>query len=92
MYKMAEDFFTSLGFEPMTSTFWNKSVLFKPSDRKVDCHGSASDFMTHDDYRLYQKLHKITNFKKNIDFIFNIYIYIYIYIDIYIYIYMFYIY
>ena len=48
---MAEDFFKSLGLDPMTSTFWSKSMIEKPSDRHVDCHGSATDFFKEDDYR-----------------------------------------
>ncbi|KAK2171335.1 hypothetical protein NP493_1078g02064 [Ridgeia piscesae] len=52
MFKMAEDFFKSIGLDPMTSTFWNKSMIEKPRDRHVDCHGSATDFFKEGDYRI----------------------------------------
>ena len=53
MFQMAEEFYTSIGLYPMTETFWNKSLIEKPSDgRVVVCHGSAHDFYVYDDYRL----------------------------------------
>ena len=36
----------------MTPTFWNKSMLTKPSDREVVCHASAWDFQNDFDFRL----------------------------------------
>ena len=54
MFKLSEQFFVQLGFEPMTTTFWEKSMLEKPDDRKVVCHASAEDFFLHDDYRIKQ--------------------------------------
>ena len=51
MFKLTEGFFTSLDLEPMTDTFWEKSMLVRPSNRPVQCHGSAFDFYRPDDYR-----------------------------------------
>ncbi|CAG0891426.1 unnamed protein product [Cyprideis torosa] len=48
----AEDFFKSIGLEPMTEKFWTKSMFDRPRDgRIVDCHGSAYD-LHFNDYRL----------------------------------------
>lgn len=53
MFREAESFFTSVGLEPMTSDFWNKSMFVRPNDgRQVACHGSASDFYTQTDFRI----------------------------------------
>lgn len=52
MFQLAEKFFTSLGLEPMTAKFWNLSMIVRPDDRSVVCHGSAEDFMTEDDFRI----------------------------------------
>ena len=41
MVEYAEDFFLSIGFEPLPSTFWERSLLVKPRDRSVVCHASA---------------------------------------------------
>lgn len=46
MFKTAEEFFVSLGLNPMTEEFWNNSMLEKPANREVICHGSA--FTMHD--------------------------------------------
>lgn len=43
MVKTGENFFTSLGFEPMPETFWERSLFTKPQDRTVQCHASAWD-------------------------------------------------
>ncbi|KAI0240228.1 Angiotensin-converting enzyme [Lamellibrachia satsuma] len=52
MFKMAENFFMLIGLDPMTSTFWSKSMIEKPRDRNVVCHGSAEDFFQEGDYRI----------------------------------------
>ena len=44
MVKQAENFFVSLGFEPLPTTFWTRSMFTRPRDREVICHASASDF------------------------------------------------
>jgi peptidyl-dipeptidase A len=41
MVETGEAFFTSLGFEPLPETFWERSILTKPADRDVVCHASA---------------------------------------------------
>ncbi|MDB0028656.1 M2 family metallopeptidase, partial [bacterium] len=41
MTKIAENFFISLGFEPLPDTFWERSLFVKPQDRSVVCHASA---------------------------------------------------
>ena len=51
LFKMADDFFQSLGMEPMTETFWRKSMMVRPKDREVECHASAEDFFKEGDYR-----------------------------------------
>ena len=43
MVEIAEDFFLSLGFEPLEDTFWERSLFVKPVDRNVVCHASAWD-------------------------------------------------
>ena len=41
MVEYAEDFFLSIGFEPLPDTFWDRSLFVKPRDRSVVCHASA---------------------------------------------------
>jgi peptidyl-dipeptidase A len=41
MVRYGEAFFTSLGFEPLPSSFWERSLFTKPRDRDVVCHSSA---------------------------------------------------
>ena len=41
MVKYAEDFFLSMGFQPLPKTFWERSLFVKPQDRSVVCHASA---------------------------------------------------
>ena len=43
MVRYGERFFTSLGFEPLPPTFWERSLFTKPRDREVVCHASAWD-------------------------------------------------
>ena len=43
MVRSGEGFFTSLGFEPLPQTFWERSLFTKPADRDVVCHASAWD-------------------------------------------------
>ncbi len=52
MVKTGEGFFTSLGFEPLPETFWNRSLFVKPRDREVVCHASAWDVDNVDDLRI----------------------------------------
>jgi peptidyl-dipeptidase A len=52
MVKGAESFFTSLGFEALPETFWQRSLFTKPADRDVVCHASAWDLDAKDDIRI----------------------------------------
>jgi peptidyl-dipeptidase A len=47
-----EGFFTSLGFEPLPKTFWERSQFIKPRDRDVVCHASAWDVDNDQDLRI----------------------------------------
>ncbi|CAF2074598.1 unnamed protein product [Rotaria magnacalcarata] len=52
MYRISENFFTSINLYSMTSKFWSLSMFTKPPDRDVDCQPSASDMGYHNDYRV----------------------------------------
>jgi len=52
MVKGAENFFTSLGFDALPKTFWQRSLFKKPADRDVICHASAWDLDSKDDLRI----------------------------------------
>ncbi len=52
MVRYAERFFTSLGFEPLPPSFWERSLFTKPRDREVVCHASAWDIDYADDLRI----------------------------------------
>jgi peptidyl-dipeptidase A len=52
MVRYAEGFFTSLGFEPLPPTFWERSLFTKPRDREVVCHASAWDIDYKNDLRI----------------------------------------
>ena len=52
MVKAGEGFFSSLGFEPLPDTFWDRSMFTKPADRDVVCHASAWDIDNKDDIRI----------------------------------------
>ncbi len=52
MVRFAEAFFVSLGFDPLPSTFWERSMLTRPRDREVVCHASAWDVDFVDDLRI----------------------------------------
>ncbi|MEP6819168.1 MAG: M2 family metallopeptidase [bacterium] len=47
-----ESFFKSLGFDPLPTTFWDRSLFTKPADRDVVCHASAWDVDFEKDVRL----------------------------------------
>lgn len=51
IHKTSESFYQSLGYPPLPESFWNKSMLTRPSDRQVVCHASAWDF-GNDDLRI----------------------------------------
>lgn len=52
MFRLAEQFFTSLNMSAMPETFWQNSILEKPNDgRDLICHASAWDFYDSKDFR-----------------------------------------
>ncbi len=55
MFREVDKYFQSLGMEPMTDEFWEKSVIKKPDDgRDMVCHASAWDLYTGSDFRIKQ--------------------------------------
>lgn len=52
MTRVGEQFFSSLGFEPLPATFWERSQFVKPADREVVCHASAWNIDNVDDLRI----------------------------------------
>src|SRR5690606_7071286 len=52
MIETGEAFFTSLGFEPLPQTFWERSLFVQPSDREVVCHASAWNVDAEEDLRI----------------------------------------
>ena len=52
MAKIAEDFYTSIGFPALPPTFYTKSLLTQPRDRDVVCHASAWDMNMSGDVRI----------------------------------------
>ncbi|XP_055638227.1 angiotensin-converting enzyme-like [Toxorhynchites rutilus septentrionalis] len=55
MFQMGDEFFVSLNMTKLPQTFWEKSILEKPTDgRELVCHASAWDFYKKDDVRIKQ--------------------------------------
>jgi peptidyl-dipeptidase A len=52
VFKIGEGFFSSLGFEPLPKTFWERTQFIKPLDRDVICHASAWNLDSKDDLRV----------------------------------------
>jgi peptidyl-dipeptidase A len=52
MVHYGENFFTSLGFAPLPSTFWERSLFTKPRDREVVCLARAWDIDKVEDLRI----------------------------------------
>ena len=52
MVRIGERFFSSLSFEPLPKTFWERSLFVKPRDREVVCHASAWNVDSVDDLRI----------------------------------------
>jgi peptidyl-dipeptidase A len=52
MVRSGERFFTSLGFEPLPKSFWERSMFVKPRDRDVVCHASAWNLDAMEDLRI----------------------------------------
>nr|XP_016945659.1 angiotensin-converting enzyme [Drosophila suzukii] len=52
MFQIADDFFTSMNLTKLPQSFWDKSIIEKPTDgRDIVCHASAWDFYLIDDVR-----------------------------------------
>ena len=52
MVASGENFFSSLGFDRLPDSFWERSLFTKPRDREVVCHASAWDVENGDDLRI----------------------------------------
>jgi peptidyl-dipeptidase A len=52
MVRLGEQFFTSVGMQPLPKTFWERSLFVKPRDREVVCHASAWDVGLSGDIRI----------------------------------------
>jgi peptidyl-dipeptidase A len=52
MVRTGERFFTSIGFDPLPKTFWERSLFVKPRDREVVCHASAWYMDNREDVRI----------------------------------------
>jgi peptidyl-dipeptidase A len=52
MVKAGERFYTSVGFDPLPPTFWERSLFVRPRDREVVCHASAWDIDNVNDIRI----------------------------------------
>lgn len=52
MVHYGESFFTSLGFQPLPKTFWERSQFVHPRDREALCHASAWDVDADQDLRV----------------------------------------
>ena len=52
MVKAGERFYTSVGFQPLPQTFWERSLFVRPQDREVVCHASAWDIDNQNDIRI----------------------------------------
>ena len=52
MVRYAERFFTSLGFESLPASFWERSMFSKPADREVICHPTSWDVDRNMDVRM----------------------------------------
>ena len=52
MVKIGENFYVSLGFDPLPPSFWERSQFIKPADKDVVCHASAWDVTFSNDLRI----------------------------------------
>ena len=61
MVRIAEGFYTSLGFPALPATFWERSMFARPPGKEVVCHASAWDVTYSNDLRIkmcIQKTHE----------------------------------
>ena len=54
IFRVAEDFFTSINLTAMPDLFWERSILEKQKGREMICHASAWDFYDGKDFRIKQ--------------------------------------
>lgn len=52
MFEVANDFFTSLGLMSAEMSYTPPGIIEKPSDRLIECHPSAWDFLDGKDFRI----------------------------------------
>jgi peptidyl-dipeptidase A len=52
MVRVGEAFFSSLGFEDLPASFWERSLFVRPQDREVVCQASAWNVDEKDDLRI----------------------------------------
>ncbi|KQW82599.1 M2 family metallopeptidase [Brevundimonas sp. Root1279] len=52
MVKTGENFYVSMGLDPLPPTFWERSMITRPRDREVVCHASAWNLDNLEDVRI----------------------------------------
>lgn len=52
MFKIADEFYMSLGLPTNNMSYTGPSLIEKPTDRIVQCHASAEDFCDGKDFRI----------------------------------------
>ena len=51
LYRLAESFFASMGFDKLPESFWEDSVFERPKDRLVSCQALPWDFKDGKNFR-----------------------------------------
>lgn len=51
MFRQADSFYESLGFDPLPENFWQNSMFVRPKDRDALCVPAAVDFRNGNDFR-----------------------------------------
>ncbi|HYD28021.1 M2 family metallopeptidase [Brevundimonas sp.] len=52
MVRTGENFYVSMGLDPLPETFWERSMITRPEGREVVCHASAWDLDNLEDIRI----------------------------------------
>ena len=52
LVRTGENFYVSLGLDPLPQTFWERSMITRPEGREVVCHASAWDLDNEEDIRI----------------------------------------
>ncbi len=52
MVRTGENFYVSMGLDPLPQTFWERSMITRPEGREVVCHASAWDLDNLEDIRI----------------------------------------